>query len=143
MQNLSGCDFFSDKNVGQSACAPNHKFFIRKKSHPLRFCISQHPSSEILQPFSGKKLSTCRPVSRGKMTILDNKSVLCSLRIKKSIFLRIPKNAHYVCFSGFWKIPKNTHLPPRLGKSRKTHIMCVFRDFKKNPEKRTFTPQTR
>ena len=29
-------------------------FLSEKKSHPLRFCIGQHPSSEILQPFSGK-----------------------------------------------------------------------------------------
>ena len=42
-------------------------------------------------------------------------------------------------FSGFYKIPKNAHLPPRLGKSRKTHIMCIF-GILKNPKKRTFTP---
>ena len=46
-------------------------------------------------------------------------------------------------FGIFLKIPKNTDLPPtpRLGKSRKTHIMCVF-GFFENIEKRTFIPST-
>ena len=44
-----------------------------------------------------------------------------------------PENAHNVRFSGSKNlIPKNAHLPPRLGKSRRTHIMCVFRDLEKS-----------
>ena len=41
---------------------------------------------------------------------------------QKNQNFQIPKNAHYVRFSGFYEIPKNAHLPPRLGNSRKTHI---------------------
>ena len=31
---------------------------------------------------------------------------------QKNQNFQIPKNAHYVRFSGFLKIPKNAHLPP-------------------------------
>ena len=58
---------------------------------------------------------------------------------QKSQIFEIPKNAHYVRFSG----SRKTHIYPLtliFWKSRKTHIYVVFRDFKKNPEKRTFTP---
>lgn len=43
---------FSDKKVRFGACTPNLAFFYQKKTHPLRFCIGQYLSSEILQLFS-------------------------------------------------------------------------------------------
>ena len=41
-----------------------------------------------------------------------------------------------------FQIPKDAHFPLTLIflESRKTLIYVVFRDFQKNPEKRTFTP---
>ena len=60
---------------------------------------------------------------------------------QKNQNFQIPKNAHSRRFSGFLKIPKSAHLPLTLilWESRKMHIYVVFRDFQKNPEKRTFT----
>ena len=42
-------------------------------------------------------------------------------------------------FFDFLKIPKNAHLLPRLGQSRK-HTLCASFRILENPEKRTFTP---
>ena len=63
---------------------------------------------------------------------------------QKSQISQIPKNAHYVRFSGFWKIPKNAHLPPDpdfLEIPKNAHLRR-FSGFPKNCEKRTFAPIT-
>ena len=59
----------------------------------------------------------------------------------KDASIEIRKNQKKSKFFGiFFLKSRKTHIYPPDPQSRKTHIMCVFRDFKKNPEKRTFTP---
>ena len=91
--------FFSDKKVSLGACAPNLILFYQKKSHSLRFCIGQHPSSEILQPFSGKTIKLQAGSVRKKIGKLGEISYFGHQAYHKlhlqNIKNQIPKMTHY------------------------------------------------
>ena len=54
MQNLSGCDFFSDETLMvKYASTLTYVFYQKKITFTLGFSLGQHPSGN-LQPFGGK-----------------------------------------------------------------------------------------